>query len=363
MIVLFRSNSVTGPRVSKYINFYKANSIDYKVIGWDRLGEHPVIDNYEFFEYKSEYNHGGLQAVRDKSHWMRFVYDYIKSHDNITTVHACDVDTAFPASFLKKKKGFNFIFDVCDWNTDLYQDKWLKFAFSRMEKRCVRTMDNIIICEPERIEQIENTVKLPKKPYIMRNIPDFKSRDILFDEAEYHFDNDKVTVAFVGGLGYGRLLDELLDCAEQGIVNLNIAGFGIPAMEERCRRLNDLSNVHYFGKVVYAKGLNILYNSDLVYAMYSKYIPNHIYAAPNKYYEAMFVGKPLLSTKGIKLEKRVESENVGFTIGETKEEIEDFLKSIKKENLVGPGESAKLAWERYKNMTAEFMKEYATLIR
>lgn len=83
-----------------------------------------------------------------------------------------------------------------------------------------------------------------------------------------------------------------------GICNLLIAGYGAKEIEERCINLNEKDNIIYFGKVVYDQGLNIMYNGDVIYAMYCKTNPNHIFAAPNKYYEAMLLAKPIISTKG-----------------------------------------------------------------
>ena len=74
-----------------------------------------------------------------------------------------------------------------------------------------------------------------------------------------------------------------------GYVNLLIAGFGDDRIERRCIEMSARENIKYFGTVSYEQGLHISYNSDIIYAMYCKTNPNHIYAAPNKYYEAMLL--------------------------------------------------------------------------
>lgn len=60
-----------------------------------------------------------------------------------------------------------------------------------------------------------------------------------------------------------------------------------------------------------------MHNADIVYTMYSKVIPNHIYAAPNKFYEALLLRKPLFTTYGIIVEKKVKELNIEFTSEES----------------------------------------------
>ena len=365
MIVLFRANGITASRVAKYRDYISANGYDYRIVGWDRLGENITLPNYEFFNYRTKYVQGGFKAIWAKIQWMRFVYKYIRSHqDEITTIHACDVDTAFPATLAKrgKLKDVQLIFDVCDWNSASSQNKVLKSIFHLMEKKAIKKTNQVIICEPERERQID--IPLKTKPIVMRNIPSFGSKDFLKKDEEYAFDHNLLTVSYMGWFGNGRFLNELLDCADEGLINLLMAGFGNSAIEERSKQLSSLPNVKYFGKVDYQKGLNIMYNADLIYAMYCKSIPNHFYAAPNKFYESMFLGRPILSTKGINMEDKINEVHNGFVIEETIEELEHFFKTVSREDLKKCGENAAAAWGYYNILTPKFMEEsYSKLIK
>lgn len=360
MILLFRANGITASRVNKYVDFYKSRGINFRIIGWDRLGEKLQIPNYEFFNYRSQYVQGGWRAMRDKIHWMKFVYDYIIAHrDEVKVVHACDIDVAFPVALAKKKlKGsFHMIFDSCDWASATANVSYMQKIFSYMENKALKQTDDIIICEPERIRQMPQN--LPVTPVVMRNIPSFENRSFLFKDDKYAFPNDKITVSYMGWFGHGRFIDELLSCAEKGIINLLIGGFGMVSIEERCKYLNEkYKNIKFMGKMEYKKGLNMMYNSDLIYAMYCKNIPNHMYAAPNKFYESMFLGRPILSTKGINMEHKIQDEGIGYNIDETQEELDNFMRTITREELQAKGLIAASKWEKYNRMTDEFMNKY-----
>ena len=301
MILLFRANGITASRVSKYVDYYKSSSRNYRIVGWDRLGENLSIPNYDFFHLRSKYVQGGWRAVVAKLSWIKFVYSYLKkSKADVTTVHACDLDVAFPSVLFKiiHKKELNVIFDVCDWNSASKGDGLIIRCLRAMERFTVKRCNAMIICEPERIKQIQFDVPIPV--YTMRNIPSFDDTSFLKQSTIEGFNNGKVTVSYVGWFGNGRFIDELLDYVECGKINLLIAGFGKEGIEDHCERLHKLlpDQVRYFGKVDYKFGLQIMAASDIIYAMYCKFIPNHFFAAPNKFYESIFLGKAILSTKG-----------------------------------------------------------------
>lgn len=360
MILLFRSNGITASRVNKYVDFYKLKGIDYRIIGWDRLGENMQLPNYVFFNYPSRYVQGGWRAIRDKVHWMKFVYDYIMDHkDEVSVVHACDIDAAFPVALAKQrlKGNFRMIFDSCDWASATASSAYMQKIYRHMEGMALKQTNHIIICEPERIKQMPQ--KLPVTPSVMRNIPSFENRDFLYEDSQYKFANDKITVSYMGWFGHGRFIDELLTCAEKGIINLLIGGFGMASIEERCRSLNKThDNIRFMGKMEYKKGLNMMFNSDLIYAMYCKNIPNHMYAAPNKFYESMFLGRPILSTKGINMEDKIQKEGIGYNIEETQQELDRFMMSITREELKNKGIIAASRWDKYNQMTTMFMEDY-----
>lgn len=367
MVILVRCNSIySDSRTEKYISYYINNNIDYVVIGWDRLGENLKNNNTIYFKKKSGYGVGGIKAVINRILWMYFViYTLIKYKKQIHTIHACDLDAAFPATLFKVffKTSSKVIFDIFDWfsATLSNQKEFIKIAFRWMERFTINHSNEVIICESERIEQIP--YKLKKKELILPNIPYFSDISFLKFDDTYRFGDDKIVLTYVGGFNDNRFLDELLDLAERGIVNLLIAGYGDLNLENRCSELENLSNVKYFKKVNYSIGLNIMYNADIIYAMYCKGNMNHLYAAPNKYYEAMMLGKPIISTKGISLSQKILINDIGYIIEESIDELIDLIHSIKKEDLVQKGKNANVIWnERYKNYTNDFFETQYKLL-
>lgn len=368
MVILIRSKDINSDsRVLKYITYLRESNIDYRIISWDRVEDRRFDDKTINFNLKSSYNKGGWRAVKDRIKWMKFVVTTLKNiiKDDTAIIHACDLDTAFPAAYYKKisNKKVKIIFDIFDWfSATLYnQNKIIKSSFALMEKFSIKNSDYIIICEPERIAQIPYHIE-QNKLFVLPNIPSFKSADFLSKDKKFEFNNDLITVTYVGGLYEQRCLDEIITIAEKGFINLLIAGYGDKRLENRLT--NTHNNIKYFGKVKYEQGLNIMYNADIIYAMYSKTNPNHLFAAPNKYYEAMFLGKPILSTTGINMEEKILKNSMGYTTEEDISSIEFRINSLSKEDLKSKGLKAHELWtKQYATFTQDFLNnEYSSMI-
>ena len=368
MIVLIRCNDVVSDtRAAKYIKYLDETNQRFYIIGWDRTATVADPKNGTYFKRQAGVNVGGFKAAINRVFWMNFVIRALRklNCDDIV-IHACDVDSAFPAAIYKSlfNKKAKIIFDVFDWFSASMNDQGsvITAAFKYMENYTVKRSDYIIICEKERMDQIQVPF-VSEKLYVLPNIPFFDDRSFVVKDEAFSFDNDKITFAYVGGFTPTRCLDEIITLAEDGLINLLIAGYGNRDIENRLS-MRKCANIKYFGPVKYAFGLNIMYNADIIYAMYSKVIPNHIYAAPNKFYEALFLGKALFTTDGTIVEKKVKEFDTGFTSRENLTEIESVIRSIKTDEILSKGKTAERVWEElYQSYTLEFMKnEYQMML-
>lgn len=359
-IILLRSNQIkSDSRVEKYLSFFKENNIQYRVFGWDRMGLNEKLENVTFFKRRVGYVVGGLKAAYNRLYWFKFIISSLKK-EKPSFIHACDLDTAFPAAVYKFLYNRNcyLLFDAFDWVSadGAVKNHFIMKKFVHwMEYFSLKQSNKLLICEEERKVQVPNCDKYDYE--VLPNIPMITSPDgIYVDKPEYKFNNDKFTFSYVGYFSSSRFLKELLRLAEEKEINLLIAGYGNMEIEDKCRYLNGSGNVKYFGKVEYKVSLNIMYNSDLIYAMYCKVVNNHYYAAPNKFYEPMALGRPVITTKGIIIGNKVEKMGFGYTIEEDYDELLELVRSLQKDDLLNKGKIARNLWDKiYCNYTHNFL--------
>lgn len=84
-------------------------------------------------------------------------------------------------------------------------------------------------------------------------------------------------------------------------------------------------NIFYYGKLSHRDTLKLEGGCDLMTAIYDPVTGNHIYAAPNKFYESLMLGKPVIMVKGTGMAEILEKEDIGVLIDYSEE---SFAKGV-----------------------------------
>ncbi|MGL5208085.1 hypothetical protein [Cetobacterium sp.] len=355
MIVLLRSNEINpDPRVQKYIDFYEENKINYNIIAWERSGKELSKKNIEYIKIKSMYG-GRNKNIKNIIFWNWELLKklYLKKNE-IQVIHACDFDTILPAILMKiifKKK---IIYDIFDWYVDsrgIYNSRVGKII-EKIEQLVAIYSDYLIICDIERKNQIKIS---HNNLYVFQNVPSLNMSKC----KERTYTENILRISYVGILGENRGLLELVEVVKNNkMLSLEIAGFG-DLKDEILREIKDIKNIKFYGKVKYDKGLEIMSNSDLIYGMYYTINKNNRYAAPNKYYESIYLAKPLLTNQGTLVANKIKKYETGYIVNEGRKALEEFFLIFKKDNnYFYKIKNCKNIWnDRYKDYTKIFLNE------
>lgn len=351
MIALLRSTDGNpDSRFEKYVNFLESESVPYITMCWDRFDTKTASSNRLYYKRSSKYglrfkNVTGLLGFN----WF-LLKNLIKRRKDYTIIHAADFDTVLPAIIMKLFYGKKVIYDVYDWYIDSrsINNSILKWGLVQLERINVRKSDAVIICEEGRKDQI---MFIPKRLWILPNIPTLSQSNVNYTP------NEQLTISYVGILGGGRGLNNLIKLAEENPhINFIIGGFG--PLEKDFVEASKLTNVDFRGRVSYDEALKIMSKSDLIYAMYERVNPNHILAAPNKYYEGLALGRPIITTVGTLVGDKVAKYDTGYCIDEKYDSLSDLVKTIIKTDLCSKAKNAAELWEsKYKDYVNNFMKD------
>jgi glycosyltransferase involved in cell wall biosynthesis len=122
------------------------------------------------------------------------------------------------------------------------------------------------------------------------------------------------SIGFVGVLSTVRGLKTLFDVLERRPHwRAHIAGYGTDDLTIE-RKLKDLPNISFHGKVSFSEALKIYSQSNVILCTYDPTVPNHRYSSPNKLAEALMLGKPLIVALGTNVDRVVEAKNLGCVV-------------------------------------------------
>ncbi len=357
-IVFLRTNPVDpDPRVEKETHTLSKAGFDVHILCWDRFGTSKPKEKRDAVQIQRVILHAafgrGLQnfPVLLRWQWKEFVW-LVQNRNAIDVLHACDFDTVIPALVLSFFCGKIVVYDIFDFYADHLRStpRWIKGLIRWVDKKCIGWADGIILADDSRWEQIKGSK--PKQKVIIYNTPPDYTLDLKNQKREM---NSHLSLAYVGLLQVERGLFEILEILKKHQDwTLDLAGFG--GDEEEILRMGEkIPNVKWHGKVPYKQALDLCNQADILFATYDPAITNHRYASPNKIFEAMMLGKPIVVASGTNMDGIIEKYECGLVIdyGDI-QGIEDALTRVSSDIAFRKrlGENARRAYEDVFNWSA-----------
>lgn len=360
MVYILRSTDVNpDPRVQKYIDFLNSNNLKFKIIAWNRGSEIISQKNFIYFNKKSEFEQG-VKNILNLISFNLFIFKILYRHNkNVNIIHACDFDTILPSLLIKLLFRKKIVYDIFDWYVDSRNiSKPFAYFFYMLEMISIKFSEMVVICENERINQIPFHVN-KSKFRTLPNIPSFTFQNLKSCLLTTKKDTGIINLSYVGVLAYNRGIEDILNFTSQNKnYTLDIAGFGV--LDSLVSKFStEFSNINFHGKVKYTKGLKIMSKSDLIIALYYTKNKNHLFAAPNKYYESLFLEIPLITSKNTLVGNKVEYFDTGYTFDEKNDNMNDFFSSIS--NIKSKVNNCKVEFYNSKVQHTNFFDDYYKL--
>lgn len=174
----------------------------------------------------------------------------------------------------------------------------------------------------------------------------------------------KYTVGFIGYVRYKKQLEMLMDIAEKCDINVLIAGVGTDYQYLK-DKYGGNPYIRFYGAYEYEKQIRQLYEMvDCVYAVYDADLKNVRVALPNKLYESIACGLPIIVAKNTKLADLVMNWGVGIEVSH--QEANDLIEAINrlkkdKDFTTQIQKNCKLISDRIN--TAKTTQEYINLLK
>ena len=323
--VICRSNPIApDPRVEKEARTLNQAGHDVTLIGWDRTGKLPQKDKIQGIScirlpIKAEYAAGMLnlpQLLRWQ--WGLLIWLVIHRHE-YDLIHACDFDTIIPALVCRAIWHKKVVYDIFDFYADHLRatPEWIKNAIRAVDLRCISTADAVILADDSRWNQIRGSQ--PRRSAVIFNSPeddkytpqDGNSKDQTFTQRPV---NSLLHIVYIGLLQVERGLFELIGVLRKHPRwSLALAGFGGDEVQI-LEQLQDMPNANWNGRISYQEALQLSSAADTLIATYDPTIPNHRYSSPNKVFEAMMLGKPIIVAEDTNMDRIISEAECGLVV-------------------------------------------------
>lgn len=332
VVYILRSNPVDpDARVEKEACTLKKHGYDVRVLAWDRESDHgPVSDWLTVGDQRIPITRLGFRATYGEG--FQNLLPYLKFQlamrrfllrADPAIVHACDFDTACFSYGAARRRHAKFVFDLFDF-LQADPQNLLERVVHRVVYGLINRADATIICTEERKKQIEGS--RPKRLTVIHNTPMEAQRT----ETRFPLqsNSDRLKAAYVGVFQEHRMLDALVSFfSAHPEYEWHVAGFGkLQPMIERAAETSD--HIFFYGRIPYSSALSLEQQADVILALYDPQIDNHRYAAPNKFYESLALGKPVMMVRGSGMSDVVERWDIGAVIDCSEEGVARGLETL-----------------------------------
>lgn len=278
-----------------------------------------------------------------------------------------DLDT-LPANFLVSRlKGAKLVYDSHEYFTEVPELIGRNFV-----KRFWQTIEKLLVPGVHAAYTVnESLAKMYSAKYgiefgVLRNVPDnqYAEQEIAIPEL---FEKEGFII-YQGSVNKDRGLEELIDIiSTDKKYRLAIAGNGdrIQNLKEIVLNKGLVENIHFFGKLEPSKLKSLTRRAGLGLSLEKKTNLNYYYALPNKLFDYINAGIPVLCSEFPEMKKIVENYKVGMIVDpEDRKKIRESLDVMisdqkkRKEWMENAKVASKeLSWEKEKKKIKNIYKK------
>lgn len=316
--MLLSNPFMVDPRVYKEAKSLLKAGMNVTVIEWDRKKEYKTEDTIDDIHLIRIYNSFFMKLLchdlfRNPFWWWhafkKGIYLY-KNGFNFDVVHCHDLDTLAIGVLLKKKLGVKLVYDAHEifgyMITRDFPNIFIKFVFW-LEKRLLQYSDHIIA--------VTDTVKAYLKSICDKPISIVMNCRDLIDINYNPPKNNVFTISYIGVLHKNRMFPDLIDIIGHiDKVRFVIAGKKENIYEKVEKKSLCYKNVIFLGTIPFNEVIPKTLESNAIICMFDPDDKNNQIGLPNKIFESMATGRPIIVSKGLYSGDFVQKNNCGIAV-------------------------------------------------
>ena len=316
-VVLSVTNDLyTDPRVDKVCNFLTRNGFDVTLVG-RRYGDSAVLAPraYKTHRMRLLFRKGAFFYAEYN---IRLFFYLLFHHFDLFVAN--DLDTLLPNVLISKLKRKRLVYDSHEYfcgELSIADRPFVKRVWQSIEKFCFPKLKDVITVSQSIVDQYEEEYGI--RPHLVRNIPPKATPPVTETRASLQLPEDKTIIILQGnGINEGRGGEELVEAMpfvdEKAVLLIVGNGTMIPQLKDRVKELHLEHRVRFVPRVTPEMLFNYTYMADIGIALDRDLSLNLRFSLPNKLFEYIKAGTPMVVSNLIERARIVGQYQVGLIV-------------------------------------------------
>jgi glycosyltransferase involved in cell wall biosynthesis len=287
-VCLIRRNDSSDPRCAKISSSLMKAGYEVIYVGWNSVPDRP-----QAFVMQSDQllvlTHKAEKGMRGILYFFPFLIHLFVALIRLRpdVVHCVNEETVLMVLPFKGVLYRRIVCDLFDSMSDriISSHKSITLLAYILSRIALIGSDRIVVTDERRLERLG---RFSRKALIIANVP-------VDPGASYslHYPSGRPKVFVSGCLAKSRGLDIILAAAER-VPEAELVVAGHCDDDYASEVFIHSPRVNYYGRLTPEESLHVAAQCDAVLAYYEPRNVNNIYASPNKIYDAMSVGRPVI---------------------------------------------------------------------
>lgn len=277
-------------------------------------------------------------------------------------VHSHDLNTLPLGRKISRKYKAKLIYDSHELyvhkNRPFETPNWFKNLETHIERKNIRKCDKVITVSNSIVEHLEKTYSI-EKPSLIMNAPFMKKKQPLSDEnnlrIKLNVKTENKLLIYSGAVSFNRGLDKVIESIKH-VPNAHLVflGGGQQSFKNYLQSVADFHKVadrfSFFGPVQSFEVTSFVQSAYLGIAPIENVCLSYYYCAPNKVFEYIQGGIPVIASNFPDMELVIKSNNIGLTFEpNSPEDIAEKINQL----LNNPED-----YEKYKENVGKIIDKY-----
>jgi len=249
-------------------------------------------------------------------YWLVSFIEGFKENSNFYYAH--DLDTLLPALLIAKIKKKKIIYDSHELYAEAGRSNLAKVCWEILESFLVKFCDEVITVNESIAQELAKRYKIPL-PKVIRNLPDVDEnwqpkKFALFHE-NLGISRETPIILYYGGFRQNRGLENLIEAAKyikKGLIVLMGKGDLKEKLKKQIEENNLESKVVIYPPVPQKELIFWISSADIGVILYQGNELNNYYSLPNKLFELIVAGVPIVANDLPEIRKVILKENIGI---------------------------------------------------